>query len=507
MSKERDDGVDEGGTHSARDTDHTQHPESGERPTGRPRWAIAAVVAAVLVAGGGGAWWASATGGSSGSAGSGDDAGPPLRMDGPAPVAGSSSPTDGGGSAFHLTGSLPKGPQKAAVYAAAGAVSASDVQHLATLLGMSGAVRTEDGSWRVGAEAGASGPSLLVSKAAPGTWSYSADGTPATGARGGGAGTAPVSPAAAESAAAPLIKGLGLSGAKVDASVAAGSVRTVSVDPRIGGMPTHGWTMSLQIGADGRTSTGYGRLSDLAKGATYPVVSAATALKELNSTPVMHPGEGVMSCLTPVPSPSLRTSQGVGPKDTAPPCVPGSGTRQPTEVRGAAFGLAMEYVAGVQTLVPAWLFETAQPGTARTSVVAETAVDPHYITSGSGSVPPTTSTAPPPSVNPGGPIRPSAPASPPSGQTTRHVSVDSYTASGSTLTLAYEGGACDTYQASASASGSQVTVSVVATPKPKGTVCPMIIRTLTQKVTLAAPLGDRKVVDASTGQPVAGTER
>ena len=82
--------------------------------------------------------------------------------------------------------------------------------------------------------------------------------------------------------------------------------------------------------------------------------------------------------------------------------------------------------------------------------------------------------------------------------------VDGYQATGSTLVLSYTGGLCDTYKASAAESGSQVRVSLIATPKPKGTMCPMIIKTFTLKVTLAHPLGARHVVDTSDGQPVRG---
>jgi hypothetical protein len=331
----------------------------------------------------------------------------------------------------------------------------------------------------------------------------------------------PVSEAAAKAAAAPVLKGLGLSGAKVDASQTAGAVRTVNADPAVGGLPTHGWTTSLQVGADGSVSLGYGRLAELAKGDTYPVVAAATALKELNSTPVMHPDYGVTSCRVPTADPGTRSTQVPSPTTTpsavpttpgqdktlphSVPCIPDSG--HTTQVRGAVFGLALQYVSGVQTLVPAWLFDTAPAGVTRTAVVAQTAVEPSYLQSPAPSGPATVPPATPspgssaPSVNPGGPA---LPANPPGGQSTRQVPVDSYQAKGSALVLTYTGGLCDTYKASASESGSQVRVSLIATPKPKGTMCPMIIKSLTQQVTLAHPLGTRHVVDTSDGQPVKG---
>jgi hypothetical protein len=556
------------GTHERRD--------ARERPARRPRLAIAAVAAAVLLAGGGGAWWATAANNDGGDGKASSGAPAPLRLDGPGlsgtVTGGGPSPTDGTGAAYRLTGKLPKGPDEAAVYRASGSVAQADVRRLAALLGMSGAVTSDHDSWRVGGTTDGSGPSLLVSKSAPGTWSYTKYGPPSVGARpdgsttttrqpppspGGalpkgpagttgsgttgsgttgsgttGSGTTgaapgsdtapPVSEAAAKAAAAPLLKGLGLSGAKVDASQTVGAVRTVTADPEVGGLPTHGWTTSVQVGADGSVSLGYGRLDALAKGDTYPVVAAATALKELNSTPVMHPDYGVESCQVPTADPGTRSTQVPPPTATVVPPTPGQDRKLPhslpcipggghsSDVRGAAFGLALQYVSGVQTLVPAWLFDTAPAGVTRTAVVAQTAVEPSYLQSptpgGPGTVPPATplpgSSAPSaPPVNPGGPA---LPANPPGGQSTRHVPVDAYQAKGSALVLSYSGGLCDTYKASAAESGSQVRVSLIATPKPKGTMCPMIIKSFTLRVPLAHPLGTRHVVDTSDGRPVKG---
>ena len=533
-----------------------EHADEPERAARRPRLVVAAVAAAVLVAGGGGAWWATAASG-----GGGNAAAPaPLRMDGPGlsgPVTGGGpGPNDGG--AYRLTGKLPDGPDKAALYRASGSITQADVQHLASLLGVSGPVVSDHDSWRVGGAPDGGGPSLLVSKSAPGTWSFTKYGPPSTGVRpdasgssssksgtsttdvvppspgttssasgtgsgpgsvsgsgpGADSGTPPVSAAKAEAVAKPVLDGLGLSDAAVDASQAVGSVRTVTADPRVGGLPTHGWGTSLQIGADGAVSLGYGRLSELTKGATYPVVSAATALKELNSVPRMHPDLSPSSCRVPLSgtnggavtrsAPSAPSTTPTAPaKGKLPPsvpCIPNTGGT--VQVRGAAFGLALEFVSGVQTLVPSWLFDTASAGVARTAVVAQAAVSPSYIQGGTPSVPPVTPA--PGRMNPGGPERPPNTVAPPGARGPHRVQVDGYTAGGSTLTLTYSGGLCDTYAASASESGSTVKVSVVATPKKPGTVCPMIIRSFTAKVTLDHPLGSRKVLDASDGQPLKG---
>jgi len=507
-----------------------------EHPRKKARLLIATVAAAVLLAGGGSAWWATARNDAT------HGGAEPLRMDGPgltADAKGGPAPVTGDGAMYQLTGKLPEGPGGAPVYRASGAIPRSAVQHLATLLGVTGTVTSDHDSWRVGGADG--GPALLVGKSAPGTWSYTRSGpapvtavpdgsnagsAPANPAPGGSgtdsgtpAGSAPVSEAAAKAAAQPVLTGLGLSGAAVDAAQTVGAERTVTADPEVGGLPTHGWQTSLQIGPDGRLSLGYGRLSALTKGATYPVVSAATALKELNARPVMHPDYGVESCVRPLAGSGGGSADGSGSapdqggaeiKPASPtdkklppslPCVPNNG--HPTQVRGASFGLALEYVDGAQTLVPAWLFDTAPAGVTRTAVVAQTAVDPSYIRTGPGS----TGTLPPPappSVNPGGPEVSPSPASPPLAKRDHRVALDSYASNGSTLTLTFMGGVCDTYAASASESDSKVTVTVIATPKKAGAMCPAIARSFTAQVTLDKPLDGRTVVDAKSGQPLRG---
>ncbi|SDN69452.1 hypothetical protein [Actinacidiphila guanduensis] len=489
----------EDGEQQVREESEAQESGAQVRRGRRPRLAVAAVVAAVLVAGGGGAWWAAASGG--GHTGDTAAAAPPLRLDGPlpgVPVTGG-GPGPSGGGQYRLTGKLPTDhPDRAAVYRAPGGVPQSQVAHLAGLLGVRGQVQSEQGSWKVGGPGG--GPTLLVSKSAPGTWTFTrygaslsgarpdtstssspssvpvAPGDPGTSSSPGSSGAPPVSQAAAKAAAAPVLKGLGLSGAAVDASQTSGGMRTVSADPVVGGLPTHGWSTSFEVGSDGRISLGYGRLSPLVKGAQYPVVSAAAAFGELKATPVMHPD----LCRVEPGGASGCDHQG------AP---------HPVDVRGAVFGLSLEYVSGAQTLVPAWLFDTAPAGTSRTSVLAQTAVDPSYVQPPGG-----TTTAPPPSsVNPGGPMRVPVPAQPADPYAPHKVAVSGYQASGTTLKVSYMRGTCGTYKTSAVETAGQVRVSVVDTPKPKGTVCSMVLLSQTDTVRLAAPVGDRTVVDTSNG--------
>ncbi|WP_051950594.1 hypothetical protein [Actinacidiphila yeochonensis] len=335
----------------------------------RRRTAVVAVAAAVLAVGAGGAWWAAAAGGGGdGGAAATRDAPAPLRLDGSGGRAGAD------GARYRVTGTLPAGPARAAVYRTGGDVTASDVSRLAGLLKVAGPVVSDHDSWRVGGSQG--GPSLLVAKAAPGTWTYSSTGAAATPVRPGAAGGTnaspgtPVSVAAAEAAAAPLLKGLGLSDARIDASGAVGGVRTVTADPRIGGLPTYDWTTSVEVGSDGRPALGFGRLSPLVKGDEYPVVSAAKAVAGLRSEPVAHP----MYCMA---VPASGTGSGSGSGDSCGAASGGSG--QPVEVRGASFGLAARDVAGRPALVPSWLFRVAPAGSATTSVEPVTAVDPAYV--------------------------------------------------------------------------------------------------------------------------------
>lgn len=74
--------------------------------------------------------------------------------------------------------------------------------------------------------------------------------------------------------------------------------------------------------------------------------------------------------------------------------------------------------------------------------------------------------------------------------------------SGRTLALTFWGGVCSDYAAKASESGTSVSVRIVETNPDPGRVCIAIAKEITAKVTLDKPLGDRKVVDAATGEAV-----
>ncbi|MEV0750540.1 hypothetical protein AB0I75_35965 [Streptomyces sp. NPDC050273] len=484
----------------------TERPDNDvTRPRRRSPLAVASVAAAVLLAGGGGAYWAMAADGHGGGEYSASDGSgatpPPLSLDersgGPAtPSPRPSAPTEGiapgepdphgGRLVYRASGALPDGPGKAAVQRASGTVSASAVARLAKALGVQGTPRAEGTSWKVGSDGDGSGPVLRVTKQAPGTWTFARYGTGGTDNCesttvcsskhvGPGGSGAPVSEKAAKAAAVPVLKAVGQDDAALDARQLMGSVRVVNADPVVDGLPTYGWATGIQVGPQGEVVGGSGQLKGLEKGADYPVIGAAEALKQLNAAqPPSGPKTG--DCATPAPL-------GDGEKPSGMSCGTRTGAEPPTTtvtVDKAAFGLAARYVDGKQLLVPSWIF-TVRPGTGGTGdTVTQVAVDPAYLTKDA-----------PSEKTPGG-----------DGTKESGGKLLSYSADGRTLSVTFWGGACSTYAASASEDGSTVRVSVTETKPEKGKVCIMIAKELTRTVTLDQPLGERNVVDAASGTVV-----
>ncbi|ATL27163.1 hypothetical protein [Streptomyces formicae] len=486
--------------------------EAAEPQRRRSRLAVASVAATVLLIGGGGAYFAtSASGGSGDRGGDGAPAGsdgtpPPLALDGYTDGAkdsgsGGTDGTGGTGSTnsiapgepdpsgvtYKAKGKLPEGPGSAPVYHARGEVTRGEVSDLAKALGISGTPTSQDGAWRVGQDKDGTGPSLQVTKQAPGTWTYSRHGiggsdncpkakpcSSTSTAPNGDSGDA-VGEQAAKKAAAPVLKALGQDDAKLDAGQLMGAVRVVNADPKIGGLPTYGWSTGIQVGSDGQVVGGSGLLKAPDKGATYPVISARATLDRLNSTNGGG-GVGIGGCATPVPhkDDSTRAEGGSG-GDKQAPCGPSSAhpKPRPVEVSGAVFGLATHFVDGRQALVPSWLFEVKPQGAQDTFTVTHPAVDPEFLTS---------------------------PSNTSDKKETSKAGIESYSADGASLTVRFWGGACSDYAASAKEDGDRVTVTVTET-KQQGKVCIMMAKEISKTVKLDKPLGDRKVVDA-TGRNV-----
>lgn len=452
---------------------------------GRPRTPaiIASVAAAVLLIGGGGAWLASNAsngpgGGRTSGASGGDDTPPPLALDG------YSESTAGGGNGiapgepnpygatYRVDGTLPDGPGKAPVYRARGEVTKADVARLAKALGIAGAPVAQGEAWKIGGRDG-SGPNLQVNRQAPGSWTFSRYAPGTDNCKGTDtcaapqSGGTPVSEDVAEKAAAPVLKAVGQDDAKRDASQVMGAQRVVNAAPEVGGLPTHGWTTGITVGADGEVVGGSGQLKTPVKGDTYPVVSAGKALELMNGQPKSDHRMGIGGCASPVPlkdeleQPCEQPASGAPEQDTV-------------TVENAVFGLAAHVVDGRQALVPSWLFEVTAPGAKDPFTVTYPAVEPKYLASPEPSEPGDQPTSAP------GP---------------REVKVDGYRAEGSELTVTFTGGVCADYDVKADEKRNEVTVTVTSTPWPKA-VCIMIAKQFQETVRLDEPLGDRAVVNA-----------
>ncbi|MFF4696016.1 hypothetical protein [Streptomyces chattanoogensis] len=479
------------------DTEGTPETPETAAPRRPSRLVIASMAAAVLLAGGGAAYWASSASGGrdsgAGSAAKGDP--PPLALDGYTGggiAAGEPNPQ---GAHYKAVVKLPGGPASAPVYRPKGEITKAAVERLAKALDVAGKVRSEGTTWKVGGlTRDARSPVLQVNKTGSGSWTYSQYGTPGgtncalpdAGAsssrpgcpsyRGGGdasteddgSGKGAVSVAKAKQAVRPVLAALGQENAKLDASGLSGAVRIVSADPVLGGLPTYGWQSDLQVGADGQVVGGSGQLAHPVKGADYPVLSADKTLDRLNS----RDGRKPAGC------PSALSEEG---GDRIAPCEPAPTKGQrPTEVTGAVFGLAVQYVGGGQTLVPSWLYTVRQPGTGQgTSIVAHPAVQPKYLAHRDR-------TPGIPSGKPG------------------VMALESYDVSGGgrKLTVHFWGGVCSVYSVSAEESGTTVRTKVVGRDKKPHQICVKIAKEFTRTVTLDKPLDGRKVIDVSTGKAV-----
>ncbi|MCD9142083.1 hypothetical protein [Streptomyces albireticuli] len=525
----------EGGTP---DSTPDRTPGRGERRR-RPRLAVASVAAAVLLAGGGGAYWAStAAGGGGGEDTSGapgrEGSPPPLALDGyhrggPAQGIAVGEP-DPHGVRYRAEGKLPSGPRSAAVRLPSESVTRDAVAALAGALSVPGAPRLEQGVWRVGGGPGASEPTLQVNGKGPGNWSFAKYGTPGgpgcaqpgadkdrdkglseglgpdpaaasvscpqyrdgSGAKGSGSGgdVGPVPEEKARSVAAPVLKVLGQQKAKIKADELHGAVRAVVADPVVDGAATYGWQTRLEVGSDGQLVGGGGQLQTPPKGAEYPLISADAALAQLNKSRSGTSADvSVGGCATAVPH---------GTEGSAP--CPGKErpAAEPSVVTGASYALASHYVRGRQALVPSWVFQVRvhkaldaadKSDEGVTVPVVRPAVDPKFLVPANG-----------PSAGPSDPPATGTPKSAP-------VRVESYSEDGRRLVLRFWGGVCSDYAASAKQSGAAVTVKVTGTEKRPGGHCVLMAKDFTETVTLDEPLGDRKVVDATTGEPVPEKQR
>lgn len=476
----------------------TDAPEGARR---RSRLVVASVAVAALLIGGGGAYWASTASdgghGADDKTAAADAAGtpPPLVLDGQgdAPRTGiAPGEPDPSGAVYKAEGPLPKGPATAPVLRSQGKVTSAEVSRLAKALGISGTPTLSGAQWRIAPEKDARGPRLDVAVDAPGTWSFSvvpgaeqgdtcSKGPDCPAPGGKLPGGTPVDETAAKAAAAPVLKALGQADADVDAHQVMGATRVVNADPKIGGLPTYGWSTGLQVGPDGELTGGSGRLKEPVKTATYPVIGAEKALARLNEASRGTGPVDIGGCATDPPA----ATDGRRTKPQA-PCQVAFELAPPREmtVRGAILGLAAQFADGRETLVPSWLFEVAPKGTkeaAAVHTVVQTAVAPEFL-------------SPKPSPTPTPVPVPSDDAAPP--RQLQSYTVDS---TGRKLSATFWGGVCSDYGITAAESADRVTVTITETPRQPDRACIAIAVEVTKTVTLKEPLGGRQVVDAANG--------
>ena len=511
-------------------TDQSPEPdESEDRPglrSRRRRPVVLSVAAAVLLAGGG-AYWAATAASDSGDSASAD--GPPkLSLDGEAASAsqsrGIAAGEPMGPRAYRAEGKLPKGPDKAAVRHTGHRVDKSEMAELAKSLKIKGSPKVTDGRWQVGGEKPGKSPKLSAERGASGgAWTYmgvnavpldtEVDSAPSPSGK-------PVSEGKAKDAVRPVLKALDLKDASLTAGAAVGGTRTVTVSPKVDGLPTQGWDSTFVVGADGKITRAQGNWNETRAGTEYPVLSADATLDEMNKASQSSGGHK--------PQPSCAKES----RDGADDCVPakddedgkdgktegskgskgskGADGDEPAKVRGADFGLSLERSHGKPVLVPAWIFDVQRPGGGGDLDATHPAIEPEFLKSTPRSEDPTApgggapQPAPPHTERPGSPPAP-APSSGSGdvgtgGGKGGAQAAESYQADGRTLTVHFWGGVCHGYKATADESGSSVKVTVESKEK-KGDkkVCVKIAKRQSVEVHLDKALGDRKVVDGRDG--------
>ena len=268
-------------------------------------------------------------------------------------------------------------------------------------------------------------------------------------------------------AVAPVLDALGLTGADVQVYAGGG---TATVRPSVGGVEVSGLATTISVDADAKVVGGSGWLASPERADTYPLVTAQEAFDAL--PPTARP----LVCAV----------------------TPDGGCKEPgpVEITGAHLGLTVAPLReGGQVLVPAWLFDVK----GSTEPVAAVAVQPQFLlkddpTPSEPAVEPGTPESVPPAPNGTAPARgPLSFDSAFRGDTPNSVVVQYG-----------ESGSCPNRNVTSVAKEDATTVYVVleADLMPPDQVCTADYRPVRVTVDLQAPLGERKVVDTSTGKQV-----
>lgn len=431
--------------------------------------------------GAGGSGYGSGMGSGSGS-GSGDGGDPPvLRLAGWTPPAGTSSSVEAD-ARYQLDTDLPGERTSAAVHRLVDDTGA-DARALAKALGLTG-----DGEDGAGLRRWVDGPrQLSVRTGDGGSWTYLA----VTGMADPPVGDT----SAARSAARAVVEAAGLDPASAQ-DVASGSAVTLTVDPVVDGRPTTGLTTTV-IAAGTTVLSAQGWLAATERGATYPVISAREAWDVLVRTALPMP---LMAC----PEPAPGTDNATDPV----------GCGRPLTVTGARLGLSLQWAGprgSEPLLVPSWLFDVA----GAPLPLAQVAVDPAYVTvadpgsrggsteggSGVGGSVGSTGTA---TAEPGAPPDQ---AVPPDQPMSRFTAV-TRSADDRSVDVTFWGGVDECYEYTVTAAETDTVVTLSLRERNRGAqACIELAQEHTRTVSLDAPLGVRRVVDAETGETLLGPTR
>lgn len=304
----------------------------------------------------------------------------------------------------------------------------------------------------------------------------------------------------AEAAATPVFSQLGFEGQPIRVSPGGASTTNATVTPAAN------WLTTLTVSRESKVVGGNGWLSGSTEGDAYPLISAAAAFEELKKQPRM----AIDLCM-------VR-------KDGQPGCEEPA----PTVIDGASLGLMLDYLQALKqgepggpVLVPAWIFSVK--GSAET--IPQIAVDPAYLdTTQDGPAPDATgkpdpaASSDPGSGSGGGTCAPdsctsgSTPTegaqppmpSDPNGETTETLPIDAYTLEGDRIVhVQVTLGDCRAQweprlEAKQGSDAVYLILTASGPPPPKDGACTAIASEHDVTVTLDAPLGNRKVYDASS---------
>jgi hypothetical protein len=291
------------------------------------------------------------------------------RRQGPVP-----QPVAPGQMRFEVRGKLPELASSARAWTLDQSVTAAAVGDLAAKLGLSGQPREEELAWTVGDGT----RQLRASKISGVPWNFggfrSICGGPLPGGvapKARGMACATVEPevptatpaqlpdrATAERAARDLLGRTGLRLDGADVRLTRGFDRWfVSVFPRVGGMPTSGFSWSVGIGPRAAVLSASGWLATPRPGDTYPLLSVREALERLRQRQL--PGPLAVDSGKPLPAPVQRECRLADPPATCGPATVPS-TLTVTDVRlGLQLASVLPSGGGkrVDYLVPAYFFQ------------------------------------------------------------------------------------------------------------------------------------------------------